>query len=241
MDLIELFAIALAPGAAIILFIYLKDKHEREPLTLLLTSFIYGIISTFLTLAVSVPLRFFMEFKEADVVDQFYEAFFKVALVEEFCKFFFVRFILFPNKNFNEPFDGIVYAVMVSMGFATLENMMYVFEYGFETGLLRMFTAVPAHATFGVMMGFYLGKAKFIHVRMLYYTILALLIPTIFHGTYDYFWFIAEEKNIWAGIWVFSVVSLVIGLILSVNAIRLHQQASPFIHPEVDAEQPPSL
>jgi protease PrsW len=241
MDVIELFAIALAPGAAIMLYIYLKDKHEREPLSLLLTSFIYGILSTFLTLALSTPLKLFLEFKEADVIEQFYEAFFKVALVEEFCKFFFVRFILYPNKNFNEPFDGIVYAVMVSMGFATLENMMYVFEYGFETGLLRMFTAVPAHATFGVMMGYYLGKAKFTHSRGFYFGALALLIPTIFHGTYDYFWFIAEEKDIWAGIWIFSVVSLVIGVVLSVSAIRLHQQASPFIQSKVDADPPTVL
>jgi protease PrsW len=241
MDVIELLAIALAPGAAIMLYIYLKDKHEKEPLTLLLISFIYGIISTFMTLVLSAPLKMFLEFQPADVIEQFYEAFFKVALVEEFSKFFFVRFILFPNKNFNEPFDGIVYAVMVSMGFATLENIMYVFEYGFETGLLRMFTAVPAHATFGVLMGYYLGKAKFTKSRNLYFGILALCIPTIFHGTYDYFWFIGEEKNIWTGIWMFSIVSLLIGVVLSVSAIRLHQQASPFIQTKVDAEPPTVL
>lgn len=240
MDVIELFAIALAPGAAIILYIYLKDKHEREPLSLLLTSFIYGVLSTFLTLAISLPLKLFLELKASDVVDQFFEAFFKVALIEEFCKFFFVRFILYPNKNFNEPFDGIVYAVMVSMGFATLENVIYVFEYGFETGLLRMFTAVPAHATFGVMMGYYLGKAKFTHSKQLYFAALALFIPTIFHGTYDYFWFIAEEKHIWAGIWIFSPIALIIGVILSVSAIRLHQQASPFIQSKIDVD-PPSV
>jgi RsiW-degrading membrane proteinase PrsW (M82 family) len=239
MNAIELLALALAPGAAIILYIYLKDKHEREPLSLLTTSFFYGALSTLITLGVSIPLNFLIEIKNDDVVEQFIEAFFKVALLEELSKFIFVRLILYPNRNFNEPFDGIVYAVMVSMGFATVENVIYVFEYGYQTAILRMFTAVPAHATFGVMMGYYLGKAKFAHNKGLYFTLLALLIPTIFHGAYDYFWFIAEVKDIWAGVWIFAVVSLVIGLALSRNAIRLHQQASPFIaRKSVDREPP---
>ena len=244
MEVLELFGIALAPGAAIMLYIYLKDKHEREPLSLLLISFFYGVLSTLLTLSISWPLTAFVSFKADDLVDQFYDAFFMVALVEEASKFVFVRLILFPNKNFNEPFDGIVYAVMVSMGFATLENIMYVFQYGFETGVLRMFTAVPAHATFGVMMGYYLGKAKFIHARTFYYGALGLLAATFFHGAYDYFWFIAEVKDIWTGVWMFAILSLIIGLVLSRKAIRLHQQASPFIKKEilqeekVDAEPP---
>jgi protease PrsW len=241
MNALELLGIALAPGAAIMLYIYLKDKHEREPLVLLMTSFFYGILSTFITLGASFMLDFFLLLKDDDVIEQFIEAFFKVALIEECSKFIFVRFILFPNKNFNEPFDGIVYAVMVSMGFATLENVMYVYEYGFETGIYRMFTAVPAHATFGVMMGYYLGKAKFTHTRGLWFAILALMIPTIFHGAYDYFWFIAEVKDIWTGIWVFAILSLVIGLVLSRNAIRLHQQASPFIRGATREPEPPAV
>jgi RsiW-degrading membrane proteinase PrsW (M82 family) len=241
MNAIELLALALAPGAAIMLYIYLKDKHEREPLSLLITSFFYGALSTLITLGVSVPLNFLIEIKNDDVVEQFIEAFFKVALLEELSKFIFVRLILYPNRNFNEPFDGIVYAVMVSMGFATVENVMYVFEYGFETAILRMFTAVPAHATFGVMMGYYLGKAKFAHTKSLYFALLALFIPTFFHGAYDYFWFIAEVKDIWAGVWIFAVVSLLIGLALSRSAIRLHQQASPFIAKKSVDPEPPIL
>jgi RsiW-degrading membrane proteinase PrsW (M82 family) len=230
MNALQLFGLALAPGAAIILYIYLKDKHEREPLSLLFISFMYGIVSTIITLMISLPVNMLFILRANDVVDEFYSAFFKVALVEEFSKFLFVRFILFRNRNFNEPFDGIVYAVMVSMGFATLENVLYVFQFGYEVGILRMFTAVPAHATFGVLMGYFLGKAKFSHRKNLFYSLIALLAPTLFHGAYDYFWFIAQAKDIWAGIWTGAIVSLVIGLILSRNAIRLHQQASPFIN-----------
>jgi protease PrsW len=229
MDAIELLGIALAPGVAIALYIYLKDKHEREPLSLLVTCFFYGILSTLLTLFISLPLNWLVVLKEDNVVDQFFEAVFKVALVEEFSKFVFVRFVLFPNKNFNEPFDGIVYAVMVSMGFATLENIMYVFSFGLETGILRMFTAVPAHATFAVLMGYFIGKAKFTHARTFYFSLIALFAATLFHGAYDYFWFIAQIKNIWTGVWIFAIVSLIVGLVLSRSAIRIHQQASPFI------------
>jgi RsiW-degrading membrane proteinase PrsW (M82 family) len=167
--------------------------------------------------------------RKDDIFDEFFDAFFKVALVEEFSKFFFVRFILYKNRNFNEPFDGIVYAVMVSMGFATVENLIYVYTYGFETGILRMFTAVPAHATFGVMMGYFLGIGKFRHSREIYFSFVALFTATFFHGAYDYFWFIATAKGVWAGIWLLAIVSLVIGLVLSRKAIRIHQQASPFI------------
>ena len=162
--------------------------------------------------------------KESDVVDQFYDAFFKVALIEEFSKFAFVRFVLYPNKNFNEPFDGIVYSVTVGMGFATVENMIYVFQQGFLTGLLRLFTAVPAHATFAVIMGYFLGKAKFTANRQLYFSVLALLTATFFHGSYDYFWFISYVPGIWIG----AIVSLVVGFVLSRRAISIHQQASPF-------------
>jgi RsiW-degrading membrane proteinase PrsW (M82 family) len=234
--LIQLLAIALAPGVAIVLYIYLKDKHEREPLSLLLISFIYGIFSTMITLSISFPVNLLISLRSDDLVHEAYDAFLKVALVEEFSKFIFVRFILYPNKNFNEPFDGIVYAVMVSMGFATLENIVYVYNYGFETGILRMFTAVPAHASFGVMMGYFLGLGKFSHRKQIYYSATALLIPTFFHGAYDYFWFIAKITNVWAGIWMGAIVSLIVGLWLSRKAIRLHQNASPFINRPAEKE-----
>lgn len=235
----ELLGIALAPGFAIMLYIYLKDKHEREPLSLLFLSFLFGVVSTLITLGISFPIDFLITFKEDDVIHQFYDAFFKVALVEEFSKFFFVRFILYPNKNFNEPFDGIVYAVMVSMGFATFENLIYVYNYGIETGILRMFTAVPAHATFGVIMGYFLGIGKFRKHHRFYFSLFALMGATFFHGAYDYFWFIADATGVWTGIWMGAIVSLVVGLVLSRKAIHVHQQASPFIEAAIATDEKP--
>lgn len=227
MEILFLLALALAPGIAIGLYIYLKDKHEPEPLSLLLISFLYGCASIFVTLIISYPLDVLLALRIDSVVDQFANAFFKVALVEEFSKFVFIRFILYRNKNFNEPFDGIVYAIMVGMGFATLENVLYVFQFGFTTGIVRMFTAVPAHATFAILMGYFLGKAKFTHRREIAYSITALLVATAFHGAYDYFLFISFIPGLWLG----ALISLIIALILSRKAIRLHQQSSPFISP----------
>jgi protease PrsW len=226
MNVISLLALAVAPGVAIGTYLYLKDKHEREPLSLLLLSFFYGVLSTGVTLFISWPLDFLVSFNSQNVIHQFGNAFFKVALVEEFSKFIFIRFILYYNKNFNEPFDGIIYAGMVGMGFATLENILYVFQYGAATGFLRMFTAVPAHATFAILMGYFLGKAKFDHRQELLYSIMALIIATAFHGAYDYFLFISYVPGIWVG----ALISLIVALYLSRQAIRLHQQASPFIN-----------
>ncbi len=225
MNILFLLALALAPGAAIGLYIYLKDKHEREPIGLLIQSFFFGAISTVITLLMSWPINHFIPIDPTSISQQAVHAFLLVALIEEFSKFIFVYWILYPNKNFNEPYDGIVYSVVVSLGFAGLENILYISNGGVETAILRMFTAVPAHATFGVLMGYFLGKAKFEH-RKSHYAIYALGVAALFHGAYDYFWFISYVPGIWIG----AILSLSIGVFLSRRAMRIHQDASPFIN-----------
>jgi RsiW-degrading membrane proteinase PrsW (M82 family) len=225
MNTFVILALALAPTTAVMLYIYLRDRHEPEPLGLLVLSFLYGGVSTMLTLLISWPVNVLFLTKPDDAVHQFINAFFKVALIEEFSKFFFVRFVLFYNKNFNEPYDGIVYAVMVGMGFATLENVIYVYQYGFTTGIMRMFTAVPAHATFAIIMGYFLGKAKFTHRKVIYFSMVSLVTAAAFHGTYDYLLFISYVPGLWIG----AAISLAIILLLSRKAIRLHDQSSPFL------------
>jgi len=231
-DILFLLALAMAPGAAIALYIYLKDKHEREPLGLLMRSFFFGCLSVLVALLISLTMDNFITLDPKDVGEQAIQAFFIVALVEEFSKFIFVRGILYNNPNFNEPFDGIVYSVMVSMGFATFENILYVVEGGYETALMRMFTAVPAHATFAILMGYYLGKAKFEH-RKSYYAIHALGVATLFHGAYDYCLFISFVPGIVFG----ALASLLVGVWLSRKAIRIHQYASPFINPHLPMDE----
>lgn len=227
-----LLAIALAPGVAIGVYIYLKDHHEREPIGLLLRAFFFGILSVVVTLFISGVIDQFITIDPSSLSEQALHAFIIVALVEEFSKFIFVRGILYRSNHFNEPFDGIVYSVMVSMGFATLENVLYAFNGGMGTAIMRMFTAVPAHATFAVLMGFYLGKAKFEHKKS-YYAFHALGVATLFHGAYDYFLFISWIPGLVLG----AIASLIIGIWLSKKAIRIHQLASPFKNQTPDSPQ----
>lgn len=220
----NLFLVAIAPVCIIILYIYLKDKYEKEPKLLLFYCFLFGaFVSVLLTTLLYILFDYFVLLDKASVLQMFIRAFFVVGFTEEFSKYIIVRYYAQPKKAFNEPFDGIVYAVMVSMGFAATENIMYVLEGGYEAALLRAFTAVPAHATFAVLMGYYMGKAKFSkNKRMLNF--IGLLLAVIFHGAYDFFLFI----DFIPGVWIGAFVSLVIGIILSRNAIKSHQNNSHF-------------
>jgi RsiW-degrading membrane proteinase PrsW (M82 family) len=221
----NLLLFATTPVFIIIIYIYLKDKYEREPKRLMLFNFLFGaivsiIITTFLYVIIDIqlPLR-----NKTSVFEQFIKAFFVVGLTEEFSKYIIVRYYAQPHKEFNEPFDGIVYAVMVSMGFAATENIMYVFQGGIETAVIRAFTAVPAHAIFAILMGYFMGKAKFSNNRVIL-NLTGLLLAALFHGTYDFFLFI----DFIPGIWVGAFISLLIGIILSRKAIRIHQNNSVF-------------
>ncbi|SHM77377.1 PrsW family intramembrane metalloprotease [Polaribacter sp. KT 15] len=221
----NLLLLAIAPVTIIILYIYFKDKYEKEPVAILVKTFLLGAtVSVTLTFAIGYAATLlFPELNSKDIFHQFLKAFVVVALVEEFSKYLIVRFYSQKNKEFNEPFDGIVYAVMVSMGFAALENVIYTFQYGAGTGLIRAFTAVPAHATFGILMGYFMGKAKFSKNRV-QLNLIGLLLATIFHGAYDFFLFI----NFIPGISIGAFISLIIGIVLSRKAIKKHQDNSVF-------------
>jgi RsiW-degrading membrane proteinase PrsW (M82 family) len=115
-----------------------------------------------------------------------------------------------------------MYAVMVGMGFATLENIAYVLQNGVGTGITRMFLSVPAHATFAVLMGYHVGLAKFNPARRGWYFLLAIIWPVIFHGTFDFFLFIGNSLLHFAG----ALVSFIIAIYLSRRAIRKKQLIS---------------
>ena len=177
--------ISLAPVFIIAFYIYFRDKYEKEPIKLLLKSIIGGAIIVFPVFFLE---KFLGRFSENM---QFYEnaaytAFIIAAFSEELFKFAALFFLIWRNPNFNEKFDGIVYAAFVSLGFAAIENIFYVTNYGINVGYTRAFTAVPAHALFGVTMGYYFGLAKFYPQKRSYYMALSLLIPIILHGIYDF-------------------------------------------------------
>jgi protease PrsW len=216
---------ALAPVAAVIIYIYVKDKYEKESKRMLAFAFILGaIISIIITTVLYMFFDLFLPLKDDySIWQQFVKAFFVVALIEEFSKYIMVRGFLQPRKGFNEPFDGIVYAVMVSMGFAAVENIMYVIQGGMEVAMLRAFTAIPAHATFGIIMGYYMGKAKF-SKNPIKWNLIGLSLAVLFHGAYDFFLFIGFIPGISIG----AFISLIIAIILSKRAIKAHQEISHF-------------
>ena len=215
----------ISPILFVLIFIYVMDKYEKEPIRLLLSNFVLGavvsvIITTVLYVIIDIPLPLT---NKTSVFEQFIKAFFVVGLSEEFSKYIIVRYHAQPNIEFNEPFDGIIYAVMVSMGFAATENIMYVAQGGLETALVRAFTAVPAHATFAILMGYFMGKAKFSTNRVLV-NLTGLLLAALFHGAYDFFLFIEFIPGVWVG----AFISLFIGIVLSRRAIIKHQNNSSF-------------
>ncbi|WP_179376976.1 PrsW family intramembrane metalloprotease [Winogradskyella wichelsiae] len=221
----NLLLLAIAPVLSIIFYIYFQDKHEKEPKKLLIVSFLLGaVVSIIMVFGLYFFTGHFIPLTDKfSIWQQFIQAFIVVALAEEFSKYIIVKYYAQTKIAFNEPYDGIMYAVMVSMGFACTENIMYVIGGGYEIAILRAFTAVPAHAVFGILMGYFMGKAKFSKHRIMF-NLTGLLLAVLFHGAYDFFLFI----NFIPGISIGAFISLIIGIILSKKAIKAHQDISHF-------------
>ncbi len=220
---ILLVCAALLPALVLCIFVFIKDRVEKEPLSLLLLLFILGVISCFpaaeiegvLFSALDGIFAPFTYVKDgvtylSGISYYIYHAlkyFVGVALVEEGVKFLALYFVTRRNKNFNCLFDGLIYSVFVSLGFAAYENVLYVLDYGWMNALMRAIMSVPGHMFFSVLMGYYYSmwhmtvKARekerelkaegkitrnapeFSGKR---YIVLALLMPTLAHGLYDY-------------------------------------------------------
>ena len=227
-----LLVLAVAPGIAICIYIYFKDKYNKEPLGLLIMSFILGMLSIIPAIIIQLAFGISLEkLSGASIVSVALFAYGIVALSEEGSKFLALRFYAYPKKAFDDPFDGIIYAVMVGMGFATLENIGYVMQHGIGTGITRMFLSVPAHATFAVLMGYHAGLAKFHPAKRLYYFFLAVLWPVIFHGTFDFFLFLGNTLLHFAG----AIISFIIAVLLSRRAIRKKQAISKDYRDGIDS------
>jgi RsiW-degrading membrane proteinase PrsW (M82 family) len=232
-----LFAIAVAPGIAICLLIYSSYKFGRDSLRNLILAFILGMLATAPALGLQElavdprthPWRhnilYFARY-----------AFLVVALSEEGCKFLVLRLFAYPRPWFREPFDGIIYAVMIGMGFATVENLEYVRVFGFEAGLSRFFLAVPAHASFAVLMGYPAGKAKTDRGRSFMLLLQGLAVAVLFHGSFDFFLFLQQsseaQKYLSTGILSFGTfASFYIAVRLAMRAIRRHQNQIDHLNP----------
>ena len=214
--------LALAPAMAIVLYIYWKDKNEKEPIIHLIGYFFLGALTCVpagITNSMGGSVLGFEYGQSHDVVRSFFMAFFVVGFGEELFKFLALMFVAFPRKNFNEPFDGIVYSVMIGLGFASLENIIYVFEGGIGVDLLRTLTAVPMHAAFAIIMGYYVGKAKFQNSdRRNETAIIGLAWAIFFHGAYDFCLF--QNASVFLLLMVFPIMGW--AFFLSRRSIKQH-------------------
>ena len=166
---LPLFAVALIYGAAALLpaiylmkYIYRKDTVEKEPSMLLMSLLIYGVRAALISIALegigTKILNSLMD--QSSVGYTLVLAFVVVAMVEEGAKFAMLKRRTWREVNFNYRFDGIVYAVFISLGFAAFENIGYVLGYGLSVAPARALLAVPGHMCFGVFMGTFYGRAK---------------------------------------------------------------------------------
>lgn len=219
-----LFALSIAPALAILLAIYFADKYDREPFKLLFISFMIGIVA--IIPAIIFELIFGFLDQPHNVFLIFIYTIWVIGLAEEGCKFFFLRTVPYVRPDFNEPLDGIVYAVFISMGFATIENIFYVIDGGIGVGLLRMFTAIPLHAVCGIVMGYYVGLAKFSSHSSRKLLSTGLLLAIVIHGLYDFFLF----QQWLTEFTIFAFVVLIIAIIFGIKAIKIHRRNSPFIN-----------
>ncbi|MCD6346096.1 MAG: PrsW family intramembrane metalloprotease, partial [Bacteroidales bacterium] len=179
--------IALAPVFIILFYVYFRDKYEKEPIALLAKALLAGALITLPIYFIEVGLSSFGERVLDPGSHVIWSAFVVAAGTEEIFKFAALFILIWANRNFNERFDGIVYAVFVSLGFAMVENLLYVIQSGVQLGWIRAITAVPAHAFFGITMGYYFGIARFSNTSLRSaFMIRALLWPIILHGFYDY-------------------------------------------------------
>lgn len=180
-----LLTLALAPVIIILFYVYVRDKYEKEPIGLLLKAFFSGALIVIPILIVG----YFIEPYEAffnGLSAAAYRAFITAAFTEEFFKFAALYLLIWKSSEFDEKFDGIVYAVFISLGFAAVENVIYVYQYGAQTGIIRAVTAVPAHAIDGIVMGYFFGLARFSTNNRRGYLFKAFFYPFILHGIYDF-------------------------------------------------------
>lgn len=181
-----LIILALAPGISIAWYVYNKDRWNKEPSRLIFWSFILGVIISFPVAIFELIMESIFPFNfNNDFVSLFLYSLLGVAIIEEGTKYYVIYKFIYPKEDFDEPFDGIVYSVMVGMGFATIENFFYVISGGYFVGITRAFLAVPAHFVFSLFMGYSFGLAKF-GANPEKHLLQALYYPVFWHALYDF-------------------------------------------------------
>jgi RsiW-degrading membrane proteinase PrsW (M82 family) len=223
-----------APSLFLLVFFYLKDRYEPEPRGHVALAFAKGMLAFVPALLAARGLAHVVGatwLALGGFPARLFEAFVLAAFVEEFAKWSIFLSLVYWWSELDEPLDGVVYGVALALGFATVENVLCVVKDGLRVGLLRAIFAVPAHALFGAAMGFYFGRAKLGDGRggvsrgdRARRIALALCVPLLFHGSYD---FTLVELH---GVWMYAVVGTFSILVWAFVLRRVHraQVDSPF-------------
>lgn len=180
-----LIQLALAPVFLFLLFMFIKDKYEKEPLILLFVGAIFGAYLAAPVLANNVLL---MDLKVGEKYPLLFSAFVSSAANEEGMKLLFLAFLMHKNKEFNEPVDGIVYSVFIALGFAGAENIIYVLSPtlgGVGTALQRAIFSVPGHGLFAIAMGYYYAYWHY-YKKGIQYLFLSFFVPWLLHGLFNF-------------------------------------------------------
>lgn len=199
MLLLSVISSAVAPGLALLTYFYLKDKYDQEPLHMVLKVFLLGFLIVFPVMIIQRGLVLGLD------GGIYVNSFLISAGVEECLKWFVLYHMIYNHTEFDEPYDGILYAVAISLGFATIENVMYAWYSGASFGpmLIRALLPVSGHAMFGVIMGYHMGRAKFSQgKRTNGILFISLLLPWLWHGIYDFL------LNSTANYWIWFIIPL---------------------------------
>lgn len=228
-----LLMLAIAPGLAICLYIFHRDIYNREPKINLIVCFVLGMLAIIPAFIIEALIGNQLNNTAAAII---LFSYFIVAGSEEVSKFVVLRFYAYPRKSFDEPLDGIVYSVMVGMGFATVENIGYVQQHGMGVAFVRMFLSVPAHGTFAVLMGYHVGRAKFDPVNSGKLMALGLFWAIFFHGTFDSLLFLGNSSDINSDtynilLFAGALVSFIVAIRLSNKLIKKHRLISQQMFP----------
>lgn len=239
-----LLFLAVVPVFLLLLYVYKKDVN-KEPRKLLIKIFIGGGIIFIPIVILEVIFAFFFDiYDNSNYIILFFTTFFGIGLIEEFFKWLVVYKIAFNNKEFDEVYDAIVYAVFSSLGFAFVENILYILSSamgmsgisGLGTAILRAFTAIPIHTCDGIVMGYYLGLAKknIIRNKPDDYLFFSLLIPVILHTIYDFLLLAGTKLSLY--IWFVGCIGFIIGCAMLVRKVakrneKLYSEKRVIINP----------
>jgi protease PrsW len=221
MEFLKYISFIIPPLIAALVFFYLKYKFSHWSFSLLIKSFLWGMLSILLVLVVQLIASYFSLDRLTNIRRLLFYALVIVAFFAEFGKYFFLRGFVYPNAKFRTPVDGIIFSVMISMGFATMNNILYFINIPHLTvNIANTLTAGPANAIFGVMMGFFIGLGKLRKIRFID-SMTGLAAAVFFHSLYAFCLLTKDYRLLWA----FFIGSTIIAISLGVAALRIHMDA----------------